>query len=716
MTSSSGLQELRRLASLYGVQTAYYSADHQRRPASAQSLVAVLKGLGAAVEHPGDAPAALRERQQELLRRVVEPVTVAWDGRWESLEVRLPRSLANGQWQCRLTLEDGREETWPYRAGDLPATEAAPLEGIDYSARFLPGREGLPPGYHRLTLAIPGLPPAETLIISAPTRAYSPFEAGENPSWGAFLPLYALRRRQGPWPYGDFTQLENLAGWTGSLGGGIVATLPILAAFLDQPFEPSPYAPVSRLLWNEFYLDVTRAPELADCAPARAILESDSYIQEVEELRRSPLVDYARGMALKRRVLEELARHCWQDASGRAQALQGFLTANSLVEDYARFRATGERRRETWPSWPEPLRSGRLDPGNYDEAAMRYHAYVQWLAHEQVRELARQDQDRGVSLYLDLPVGVHPHGFDVWRRPDLFARSFTVGAPPDLYFTNGQSWGFPPLHPDELRRSGYDYFRAYLRHHFEAAGLLRIDHVMGLHRLFWVPQGFSPSQGLYVRYPEEEFYAILSLESHRNRAGIIGEDLGTVPPGVRPAMRRHGLYSMYVAYFEMSNDPSRALRPAPANTLASINTHDLPPFSAFWQGRDIQYRRELGHQSPEGARKELQGRQAVKAALVRFLQRQGLLQPPLNSEPAILKALLAWLGNSRAPMVLVNLEDLWLEAQPQNIPGTGPEQPNWRLQAQYSLEEFSQMPQVAEVLRELSSLRHLAQHQAQHRR
>jgi 4-alpha-glucanotransferase len=248
-----------------------------------------------------------------------------------------------------------------------------------------------------------------------------------------------------------------------------------------------------------------------------------------------------------------------------------------------------------------------------------------------------------------------------------------------------------------------------LQHHMKAAGLLRIDHVMGLHRLFWIPQGMEASKGAYVRYPDEEFYAILSLESHRHKAAIVGEDLGTVPPYVRPAMRRHGIYGMYVTYFEMSDNQLRALQPVPSNALASINTHDMPPFTAFWQNLDIGYRRELGHQSDEGAQLELAAREKAKKALLSFLQSQKLLKPGQDDPQAVLKAILSWLGQSRAPMVLINLEDLWLETKPQNIPGTGPEQPNWQHKARYSLEEFSQMPQVVEVLREFNSLRELAQ-------
>jgi 4-alpha-glucanotransferase len=709
MSTASGLRELRQLASLYGVQTAYYGVDRRRRSSSAESLAAVLQGLGANITSPKDAPLALRERQQQLWRRVVEPVTVAWDGNVANLPLRLPRQAANNSLNCLLTLESGEEKGWKRSMADLSPSESASIEGIEYVVKSLPFPKNLPRGYHRFTLEIPGSVPAETLLISAPVRAYDPFDDGSGPSWGVFLPVYALHRQKSTSPCGDFSDLAALAKWVGILGGSIIATLPILSTFLDEPFEPSPYAPASRLLWNEFYIDLLRVPELERCPDARAVLDSDSFSRDMERLQQSPLVDYRRGMALKRKVLEKLARCCYDHLQDRLQPLTDFLRKHPLVEDYASFRATMEKRGAPWHSWPQRLRQGDLTERDYNEKAKLYHCYVQWLAHEQVRELSKNNGGQGASLYLDLPLGVHSDGYDVWRRPDLFARGFAVGAPPDSFFTRGQNWGFPPLHPEHLRLSGYDYFRDYLQHHMETAGLLRLDHVMGLHRLFWVPPGMEASRGAYVRYPAEEFYAILTLESHRHQAAIVGEDLGTVHQDVRPAMRRHGIYGMYVTYFEMSDNPHRALQPVPSNALASINTHDMPPFAAFWQGLDIGYRQELGHQSEDGAQLELEAREKAKKALLRYLQSHNLLGPGQDNPQAVLNAIWSWLGRSQAPMVLINLEDLWLETQPQNIPGTGPEQPNWQHKARYSLEEFSQMPQVVEVLREFNSLRKLAQ-------
>jgi 4-alpha-glucanotransferase len=317
---------------------------------------------------------------------------------------------------------------------------------------------------------------------------------------------------------------------------------------------------------------------------------------------------------------------------------------------------------------------------------MRYHLYVQWLASEQIEALSKEAGNKGLQLYFDLPLGVHPDGYDVWRERRLFALGVSAGAPPDAVFTTGQNWHFPPLHPERMREEGYRYIIACLRHHLRQGKILRIDHVMGLHRLFWIPDGMDASQGVYVRYPSDELYAILSLESHRHQAVLVGEDLGTVPPEVRPAMRRHGLYRMYVAQYEAVTNHRRALRPIPANCIASLNTHDMSPFAAFWQGLDN------------------------REAVVTFLRDNGWLKEPMADTSAILRAFLAFLSASRAWGLLVNLEDLWLETRPQNIPGTSKEYPNWQRKAGYSFEAFCQMPQVIDTLKIIDHLRRQGRH------
>ncbi|GBD11906.1 4-alpha-glucanotransferase [bacterium HR23] len=697
------LSLLSRLARLYGVLTAYTDASRQRRQPPPESILAVLQALGAPIASWRDLPSALRHRRQELWQQVLEPVLVAWNGAPPPLRVHLPTALADATLVLHLTEETGVEHRWAWRVEALSTRRTAMVEGTRYLEKEVILPLALPWGYHHLVLEVEGRN-ARALLISTPREAFLPPE-GAFPTWGLFLPLYALRTCH-TWGSGDFSALASLVRWVANLGGGMVATLPLLAAFLEEPCHPSPYSPVSRLLWNEFYVDIPTVPELQDCPDARDLVGSPNFQASLRAFRSSLLVDYRSQMALKRRVLHILALHFQtRRPSQRWEAFQRFLQEHRQVEDYARFRAVGERYGHPWRTWPQPLRNGAVGPGDYDPANAFYHQYVQWLAHQQMEALARTAQENDTPLLLDFPLGVHPDGYDAWRERGLFVEGVSVGAPPDAFFSKGQNWAFRPLHPQRLRQQGYRYFIASLRHLLPFAGILRIDHVMGFHRLFWIPQGTEAKEGVYVRYPADEFYALLALESQRHRVVVVGEDLGTVPPEVRPAMSRHRLYRSYVLPFGLSPSRSRAIAPVPAQVIASLNTHDMPPFLAFWKGEDIRDRRALGLLDEAGVAQEKAHRQALRDALTSYLLRKGWLRGDPQDPRAVLEACLAFLAHSPAHFLLVNLEDLWLETTPQNVPGTSTERPNWRRKARYTLEEFSTHPQVAGTLRMLTLAR-----------
>lgn len=687
-------EDLATLAHLHGVQTSYQDAMGNHVEAGPESLLAVLRSLQAPVEGMADVPEALRERREELDRRVVEPVTVAWDGHAPSIDLR--PAHGGGSIAYHLDLEGGERRAWMADLQSLP--EVAPREGSSRPGRRLTLAEPLPPGYHRLTVETAGRA-SESLILSAPTRCHG---GDGKPLWGVFLPLYALRTSRS-WGAGDLSDLETLAEWTSGLGGGVVATLPLLATFLDEPFEPSPYAPASRLFWNELYVDPRRLPEMEGCPPARRLIESPDFLREVEALRAMPRVDYARLAALKRRVLEELAQCFFAHPGDRQEEFERFVAGKPGLADYAAFRAVGDRRGESWQSWPERPREGTLAPADYDDEDRRYYLWTQWAADQQLRSMAGEARKRGPGLYLDLPVGVHGSAYDVWRHRDLFAEGASAGAPPDTFFTKGQEWGFPPLQPERLRERGYDYLIDCLRHHLEHAGILRLDHVMQLHRLFWVPRGMGAAAGVYVRYPAEELYAVLSVESHRHRAIVVGENLGTVPPEVYEAMDRHEVLGMYVVQYELQPG-SQGLRPPPAPCVASLNTHDMPTFEGFLQSKDVDDLQSLGFFTPEQARQERERRGSIRHAMEEEL-------PPEErgrgaaTDAALLRRRLDHLATSPARMVQVNLEDLWQETEPQNVPGTHDERPNWRRKARFSFEEFSTRADVVEPLKRVDELR-----------
>jgi 4-alpha-glucanotransferase len=546
---------------------------------------------------------------------------------------------------------------------------------------------------------------APSLIIVAPETVYAPRSPRFRRQWGLFAPLYALHSARS-WGCGDFSDGEELVAWTAEHGGSVLGTLPFLAAFLDFPCDPSPYTPASRLFWNECFLDVTRLPELATCQEAQAIVASVDFQQELQALKASPLVDYRRQMALKRRVLTELARYVFAEQTERHDRLQRFLAEHPRVADYARFRATLECRQARWPEWPERQRDGDLRDDDYDHKAWQYHVYVQFAAEEQIAALARRAADKGVRLYFDLPLGVHSDGYDVWRHQDLFATDISVGAPPDAFFPTGQDWSFPPWRPEAMRQRGFDYLIACLRQQLRHAKMLRLDHVMGLHRFYWIPRGGEAKDGVYVRYPSDEIYAVLSLESHRHKAVLIGENLGIVPEYVNRAMHRHGMAGISVVLHDMVADPEGSVRRLARRprTIACLGTHDMYPFAAFWREHDIADRLRLEIIKPDEAERERGQRPRQRESFLAFLREKGLVGPG-ECEQEILKAILALLGRSAAQTVLINLEDLWLEAIPQNIPGTVDQHPNWRQKGRLALEEFVQRPEVVEMLNAIDDLR-----------
>lgn len=680
---------LRRLARLYGVQDSYLDQEGVRVGAAPEALLAALRALGAPVVSAGDTAAAMRARQRELWEWRLEPVLVAWEGELPTVELRLPEGAAAGSAELTLQFEEGGVYAWRVDLAQARLLARRRIGGGAYVALGLPGPDVLPLGYHRLTVEAAGRR-LGALVIAAPLRTYS---SGAKREWGVFLPLYALHSHHS-WGVGDLTDFGGLVDWAAGQGAGFVGTLPLLSAFLDTPFDPSPYAPVSRLFWNELYIDVTRVS-----AP---VGWEDEPLMEADALSELPLVAYRETMALKRSVLARQARAYLATTEGR-RALEGFLEERPAVRDYARFRAALERHGPSWHLWPERLRRGEISGDDYVPNVADYYAFAQWQAAQQMEALAGRARERGVALYFDLPVGCHAGGYDPWRYQSVFVSGMSVGAPPDLVTTSGQDWGFQPLAPEALRASGYEYVIAYLRHHLRVAGMLRLDHVMGLHRLYWVPAGATPREGVYVRYRPEELWAVHCLESRRHGAAIIGENLGIVPPAVNRALARHGVAGMYVLERSLRAEAERPLRPIARRAVASIGTHDMPPFAAFWQESDLAERVRLGVLDPQRAVREQEERSARKAALLAYLRGRGLVKGEDAGE--VLRACLTLLGESAAEKVLVNLEDLWLETRFQNVPATTDQHPNWRHKARYGLEELASSPEVSELLEELRRAR-----------
>lgn len=614
------------------MQAAYWDASGRLRRASPEAVRAVVEALGL---EPGAPP------------RPVEPTVVAWDGRWQ-VSLKLP-VVAPHAISCWLLLEDGTESA----ARPLRLREVRRVAGRVELQGTYPQR--LPPGAHRAVLEVDGQV-LETTVLSAPRR----LPPVRPPGWGVWVPVYGLWSRELQ-VQADYVLLRRAAEWLHARGAGVLGTLPLFPSLLHEPFEPSPYLPASRLFWNELFVHVPG---------------------EGWDGGGQGLLDYRAAFEAKRTGL----RQSWTDLPEAVKEhVRAWARRRPHLLQYAAFRAYLEEQSRPWRTWPEPARSGQL-PEDLGEAAEVY-VYAQWLASAQLADVAGS----GTWLYLDLPLGVHPDGFDAWRFREQFVQGVSVGAPPDPFAASGQDWSFAPLNPLRAREDGYAYLRACLAHVFRVARMVRLDHVMALHRLYWIPRGFPATQGVYVRYPAEELYAAVLLEASRAGAVVVGEDLGTVPPSVRRELDRRGLWRMYVLVFEAE---SPTLREPPPNTVASLGTHDTPTFAAFWAGLDVDDRHRMGLLSREQAAAARLRRQQVVGSLARQL---GV---PASSPECALRAALRWLAESTAGCVLVHLEDLWGEVLAHNVPGTTADQhPNWRRRVRYAVEDWGRVQAVEELLR-----------------
>ncbi len=686
--------DFRELIWKFGIEASHYDGMGRNWQPSWKTMRLILKSLGLEVESEEDLPGVLEAFQVRQKLRLLEPVIVKWEGRESRIKLNLEPDCKISTAVFTARNEEGEE----FEFSPVVTSESDRTVTFDCP-------EGLEPGYYEIDVEIGGRRGSSLLII-APHQAYQGRE--EERVWGLFCPLYALNSSESI-GNSDFTTLERCLSWMSEKGGKIMGTLPLFAAFLDDPCEPSPYAPVSRLFWNEFYVDPRRAVNWKSCAPARELFESEHFRASLDILKNLSRIDFNSEMKLRRSLLELLAADFFAgNGPGKSsgwQVMEEFLAKEPEMLNYARFRAAKEQERM------EGVESDHSATGGTQPEARRglieYHLYVQWLAGLQINHLREHAGNLGVDLYMDLPLGVHPDGYDASIYRDFFAEGVSGGAPPDAFFTAGQDWGFRPMHPWKSREMGHSYFRRIIRNLMRISHVIRLDHVMNLHRLYWVPLGLTADQGAYVRYPSEELYAILMLESHRQKCVIIGEDLGTVPPEVRESMERHGILRMYVGQFEINPWDKPHLREPSDRMVASINTHDTPTFSGFSKGLDLFDRVKLGILREEDVPGERECRNRVLKCLSESL---GIPFPGEGEEwerklPDVLKHWLLRLAESPARYLIVNLEDFWLEDSPQNVPGTTTQKPNWVQKMKNSFEKIIQNQDIEDLLREVNRMR-----------
>lgn len=552
---------------------------------------------------------------------------------------------------------------------------------------------------------------AKFRLIVAPERCYIPENLQKGARlWGFALQLYSLRSERN-WGIGDFQDLAMVVEWAGKLGAGVLGLNPLHALKNSKPYHISPYSPNSRLFLNDLYIDVEQVAECKTAPEVQKRLADPSFRAQLEAARKSELVDYNAVASAKRAVLDLCYRAFLRDnfegtePNLKPKTARGWFFHRYVQQEgeplvqFALFQALEDERQfvqsrsVVWADWPEQYRMPSSDSvvefKRRHMKKVRFFQYLQWLAADQLKALVGKTHEVGmpIGFYHDLALGSDRYGADGWRFQDVLAMKADCGAPPDAFAPEGQNWGFSPADPVRLRASGYEYFIEMLRNNLRYGGAIRIDHVMALFRLFWIPRGLPASKGTYVHYPAEDLLAILALESTRANALVIGEDLGTVPDWVRDRLGAAGVLSYRVFYFERTG--SGACKPPvsyPAQALAVITTHDLPTLSGYWEGTDIETRAKLGLFASEQARVAmLAERQLEKTWILAALKAEDLLPAGVPDDPAqtpamtteLAEAIHLYLARTPAWMVLANLEDVIGTRVQTNLPGTVDQHPNW---------------------------------------
>jgi 4-alpha-glucanotransferase len=691
------------VAGLVGIEAHYTDALGQSRSASDRALLGLISAFGLPSD-PVKAAALLDERERSAPLGLGPLHLVRAEDPHPTLALRLSDVTREVAWVCQL--ENGDE-----RRGRVTAAGGSVA---------LPLPAGLPLGYHRLAVEAGGVR-AELDLIVAPARCHLPpaLAAGAR-NWGLTCQLYSLRSAH-DWGIGDFTDLAEIAAAAGSFGAAVLGISPLHARFAAEPLHYSPYSPSSRTWLDYLHIDATAAPGFAEDAAVRELVSGQWFGATRWAACSASLIDYGAVAACKRAVLEALFRrfraHDLGDGNaartGLGQSFRQFQhDGGQALADLARFEALHElycreKRGFSWRNWPLPMRDPRSPEVAEFAAAQRdrveFFQFLQWEADRQLGMAAAAGRAGGLALglYRDLAVGADPNGADAWADQGLVAPDAAIGAPPDPLSRAGQNWGLAPINPLVLRQQSFAPFVACLRANMRHTGVLRIDHVMSLSRLYWIPRGMAATDGGYVRYPLDALLRLVALESCRHGCAVIGEDLGTVPAGFRETMRGANVLSYRIMVFE--RDIGGGFIPPgdyPPLAAASAATHDLATLKGFWLGSDMAWRRELGlYPDANAEAAEAAERARDRGLLLAALVSDGLLTADdcaqfltAAGEPvfdrALGDAIQRYLARSRARLMLVQVEDLLGESEQANLPGTNDEHPNWRRRLGQTFEEI----------------------------
>lgn len=668
---------LRDLAGLYQISTEFWDWKGHHTEVDDASVIAVLSAFEVDASTPEKACGAVDTYHARLWQRALPPCVVVEQGAAKTFPVHV---RAGAGAHVFIKLEDG---------GSLDARQVENLspdrevdgEWLGEASFAVP--EELPLGYHRIVLRSEDREVESSLIVTPPWLGF-PQQMGDKRIWGYAAQLYSVASRDS-WGVGDLTDLADLAVWSATQQfASYVLINPLHAAQPVPPMEPSPYLPSSRRYVNPLYIRPEAITEYASLSSAEREIVSGMRRDLTGDLAHSEAVERDASWDAKREALELVFRAGRK--APREMAFSDFQRREGRqLRDFATWCALSEKYGRSWRDWPDALRRPS-SPEVAEFAAeqtelVTFYMWLQWIADTQLSSAQQTAKDSGmpIGIVSDLAVGVNADGAETWALHTVFASGVAVGAPPDPYNQSGQNWGQPPWRPDRLADLAYAPFRSMVAGILRHSGGVRVDHIMGLFRLWWIPQGYGPQQGAYVRYDHEALVGILALEAHRAGALVIGEDLGTVEPWVRDYLRRRGILGTSILWFEYDHE-GKPLAPEwwREYCMASVTTHDLPPTAGYLAHDHVKLRYQLGLLT-ESLDSEIEADAREQSAVIGMLEERGALPHDDRDTEDITLALHRFLTWTPSRVLCVALTDAVGERRTQNQPGTIDEYPNWRV-------------------------------------
>jgi len=700
---------LTRAAKGNGIEPEYIDNWGESHRTSTEVQQGILQSLGLDATSLTALNAAEETRLWQHWTRLVEPTRVVGQKPAPGeLTVRLPASELHHRLEVAVRFEDGRLERGDFACGALQTLAELELRAERFVQLQMPLFDQLPLGYHQLTVRV-GERSATMALVVGPERAWMPDSLRTA---GIAISLYGLKSARN-WGVGDTTDLLNFSRWAHQeLGVSFIGLNPLHAIHNRQPFNTSPYLPLSAYYRNPIYLDVEILPEYQSSRWAVALGQSGTVQRELAALRDAEYVEYERIWRLKKKILRLAYRQLQRENSPRRQAFDDYCGAadGERRRAFATFCALDEAIHRRHPAmwlfteWPaeyqDPQSAAVAEFADAHQRSIRFYIYLQWALEQQLGSVQTQLRAAGMSLglYHDLALASDRFGFDVWYEQAAYASGVRVGSPPDGFSPEGQDWAFPPPSPTYLEETGYRSFCELIRANAQAGGALRFDHVMRFFRLYWIPADLTARQGAYVCNDAESLLRIIALESVRRQFLVIGEDLGTVTPRMRELLDRFGILGYRLLIFERDGDTFRAPEEYPALAAASVTTHDLPTLSGFLSGADIEARRAAGLLPDESSydRQWKERRESLEPLRVALEQDEETW--PIEGEELV-QAVIRFLAPTESAVFILNQEEITGEEHQQNLPGSTAEYPNWRRKMKVPVEELSRLNPLAHWIR-----------------